>query len=150
MKRSVVRIIACLFAAVLAGCASLNNAGTAEYSVKPFTDSAGAVTCCEVSVKNGKEIASLEAHVSKQGDNYTVDLKEQGVMAFQGQQIAAGATQSAIEAAARLAVAAALGPIMPSLLPAAGAALASPGVGAAAVGAAAGVVADKTLATPAK
>jgi hypothetical protein len=145
MKRSIVLVIACLFAVVLSGCASLNNAGTAEYSVKPFTDSAGAITCCEVSVKNGKEIASLEAHISKQGDNYTVDLKEQGVMAFQGQQIAAGATQSAIDAAARIAVAAALAPIMPSLLPAAGAALASPGIGAAALGAAAGITVDKTL-----
>lgn len=99
----------------LSGCSSLQNAGNAEYSVKPFTNSAGTLVCCEVSVKNGKEIALLEAHVSKQGDNYTVDLKEQGVLAFEGQGIAAGALKTTIDAAVRAAVSSTLGPLLPAL-----------------------------------
>jgi len=129
----------------LSGCASLQNAGTAEYSVKPFVIDAktGAIACCEVVVKNGKEIANVKAHIQKQGDNYTVDLEEQGVMAFQGQAIAAGATKDAIDAVAKAAAAAALAPFLPALLPAAGAALTSGGLPAAAVGAGAVILKDK-------
>lgn len=133
----------------LTGCASLQNAGTAEYTVRPFLDQSGTAHCCEVAVRNGKEIANLEAHIAKQGDNYTVDLREQGVVAFQGQAIAAGATRVSIDAAAKVAAAAALAPALPALLPAAGAALASPGIGAAAVGAAGAIGAEKIL-VPAK
>lgn len=124
-------------ASFLAGCASLQNAGTAEYSIRPFVvdANAGTVACCEVLVRNGKEVASVKAHISRQGDNYTVDLDEQGVRAFRGQEIAAGVTQSAIDVAAKAAVAAALAPIAPAVIPAAGAALSAPGLGAAAVGA---------------
>lgn len=125
-----------LFAAViiaisLGGCASLQYAGSADYQVRPFLDSNGKNLCCEVVIHNGKEIANLEAHVTKDGDKYTLDLKEQGVAAFQGQKISAEAAQNAIDAAAKAAVAVALAP----LLPAAGAALAAPGIGAAALGA---------------
>lgn len=137
-------------AAVLPGCASMQYAGTASYSVKPFADKAGNVLCCEVAVNNGKEIANLEAHIVKTPDGgYMVDLKEQGVAAFQGQALVAGATKDAIADAAKIGVAAALAPALPMLLPAAGAALASPGLGAAAVGAA-GVVGVQKLTTPAK
>ena len=138
-------IMAGVAMSVLTGCASLQNAGTAEYSVKPFVidAKAGTVACCEVMVRNGKEIASVKAHVQKQGDSYTVDLEEQGVQAFQGQTIAAGVTQAAIDAAAKAAVAAALAPVLPALLPAAGAALQSGGLSAAAVGAGAVIVKDK-------
>jgi hypothetical protein len=86
-----------LIAAVLLpmyGCASLNHAGTASYSVKPFADQNGNVHCCEVTVHNGKEIESLEAHIEKNGDNYVVDLKEKGVKAFAGQRISASAVPS--------------------------------------------------------
>ena len=143
-------ILAALLAITLtSGCASMQYAGTASYSVKPFTDNGGAVMCCEVAVNNGKEIANLEAHIVKTPDGgYTVDLKEQGVAAFQGQAIAAGATKEAIADAAKVGVAAALAPLLPALLPAAGAALASPGLGAAAAGAA-GVIGVQKLTTPA-
>lgn len=120
----------------LAGCASLNNAGTADYQVRPFLDAAGAPHCCEVSVRNGKEIASVKARIEKRGDDYTVEIEQQGVQAFAGQAIVAGATKDALEAAARAAVASALAP----LLPAASAALASGGLPAAALGAGAVVV----------
>ena len=127
-------ILAALLA--LAGCASLNNAGTADYQVRPFLDAAGAPHCCEVSVRNGKEIASVKARIEKRGDDYTVEIEQQGVQAFAGQAIVAGATKDALEAAARAAVANALAP----LLPAASAALASGGLPAAALGAGAVVV----------
>ena len=127
-------IIAALLA--LAGCASLDHAGTAAYDVRPFIDHAGAPHCCEVSVRNGKEIASLKARIEKRGDDYIVELEQQGVQAFAGQAIVAGVTHEALTAAARAAVASALAP----LLPAASAALASGGLPAAAVGAGAVVV----------
>ena len=120
----------------LAGCASLNNAGTADYQVRPFLDAAGAPHCCEVSVRNGKEIASVKARIEKRGDDYTVEIEQQGVQAFAGQAIVAGVTHEALTAAARAAVASALAP----LLPAASAALASGGLPAAALGAGAVVV----------
>ena len=125
--------------AILPGCASIQYAGNASYSVKPFIDQHGNKTCCEVEVRNGKEFASLDAHIEVEGDRYIVDLKEKGVEAFKGQAIASGVTQAAIDAAAKAAVASALAPILPALAPAAGAALASPGIGAAAVGAGAAI-----------
>ena len=89
-----------LVAITLAACASLQTAGIARYSIKPFVVDAGtgAIECCEVLVENGKEFASLEAHIEKRGDNYTVDLKEQGVRAFAGQRISAGAAGAALDA----------------------------------------------------
>lgn len=126
----------------LTGCASIQYAGTAAYSIKPFTDETGKVICCAVDVKNGKEIANLEAHVSKQGDDYTVDLKEQGVAAFAGQAIAAGATKEAIDGAVKAALAVALAPAIPAL----GASLAAPGLGAAIAGGAGVLGAQKLLA----
>ena len=89
-----------LAALTLAACASIQTAGIASYSIRPFVVDAasGAVACCELSVQNGKEFASLEAHIEKKGENYVVDLKEQGVKAFPGQRISAGAAGSAIDA----------------------------------------------------
>lgn len=81
----------------LAGCSSLNNAGTASYSVKPFAAADGSLHCCEVTVINGKEIASLDAYIEAwPGNHYIVRLKERGVVAFQGQQIAADALGDAL------------------------------------------------------
>lgn len=123
--------------AALTGCASLQDAGSARYEVKPFTDEiTGNQVCCAVTVHNGKEIANLDAQITRGADGaVTVHLIENGVAAFQGQAIAAGAAQDAINAAAKAAVAAALAPVAPALIGAGGAALASPGLGAAAVGA---------------
>lgn len=127
-------LIVLIIGLLLGGCTSLQQAGTASYSVKPFMVGGQAV-CCEVTINNGKEIALLDATVIKRGDDYTVHLHEEGVAAFRGQAIAAGAAKSVASAAAKAAVAGVLAPVIPALLPAAGAALASPGVGAAAVGA---------------
>ncbi len=130
--------VAIAAALAMGGCASLENAGSSSMTLKPFvTDvKTGATVCCEVSVADGKQRASLTLSATKTGDNYAFSLDEKGVEAFQGQAIAAGATQAAINAAAKAAAAAVLAPILPALMPAAGAALASPGLGAAAVGAA--------------
>jgi uncharacterized protein YceK len=131
---------------LLSGCASLQSAGNASYVVKPFVVDAntGATVCCEVSITDGKERAALTLNVTKTGDNYTLALDEKGILAFQGQAIAAGATQTAIDAAAKAAAAAALAPIIPALAPLIGGALASPGLGAAAIGAA-GVIGTQTI-----
>ena len=125
-------------ALAMGGCASLENAGNSSMTLKPFVTDAksGATVCCEVSVADGKQRASLTLSATKTGNDYAFSLDEKGVEAFQGQAIAAGASKGALDAAAKAAVAAALAPVLPALMPAAGAALASPGIGAAAAGAA--------------
>lgn len=138
----------CLFlicVLTLAGCASIEHAGNAEYSVEPFVTPGGAAVCCRVSVKNGKEIAYLEAHIEKTGDNYKVDLVEKGVKAFEGQAIAASVIGASLTAAQRAALAVILAPLAPVVIPTVGAALASPGIGAAAVGAAGVIATQKAL-----
>lgn len=121
-------------ALALGGCASLQNAGSSSMTLKPFVTDAktGATVCCEVSIADGKQRASLTLNAAKKGDDYTFSLDEKGVEAFQGQAIAAGATQAAIDSAAKAAVVGVLAPILPSILPM----LAAPGATSAAVGAA--------------
>lgn len=133
---------------LLNGCASLNFAGNASYSVKPFvTDvNTGTAVCCEVVIKDGKERQSLDVHVIKDGDRYDIILSEKAVTAFQGQEIAAGASKEAIDAAAKAAATAALAPVLPALIPAAGAVMTSGTTGAVVGGAALGVAADRVLA----
>lgn len=138
-------ILAALLSMFISGCASMQYAGMASYTVAPIVVD-GKTYCCQVDVKNGKEIARLDATISKQGDNYQVQLHEDGVAAFKGQAIAADAGKVAAADAAKVATVAALAPALPALLPAAGAALASPGLGAAAVGGAAAIGAQKLLA----
>ena len=90
-------IIACVLG-LLAGCASLNNAGTAKYSVEPIITDSGPI-CCRVLVENGKEYASLKAHVERRADgSYVVDLDEKTVKAFEGQAKVAEATNGAVKA----------------------------------------------------
>lgn len=110
---------------LLAGCSSLQYAGNASYSVKPFiTDkTSGSAICCEVVITDGKERASLDLHVVKTGDSYDITLSERGITAFAGQTIAAGATQAAIEAAAQAAASAALAPVATGAVGVAGALL---------------------------
>lgn len=121
---------AALAAFALQGCASIDNAGTASYSVKPFMAGDRAM-CCEVTINNGKEIALLDATIIKSGDDYQVHLHEEGVKAFEGQRIAAGAVKATASSAVK---AVAIGGLTVAA-PLAGAALAAPGLGAAAAGA---------------
>lgn len=126
-----------LAAAALTGCASLNHAGSASYSVKTSADG------WEVTVNNGKEIAVVDAVVVKKGDDIEVRLHQEGVAAFEGQRIAAGALDESVAKAAKAAAAAAVAAVLPALAPAAGAALAAPGLPAAAVGAGAAIGVQK-------
>ena len=102
-------------AAALPGCASLRNAGTADYTVRPFAVD-GRVVCCEVHVRNGKEMDSLRAHITRDGDRYTVDLEQSGVRAFDGQAIAAGVVSEAVSSAIRAGVSA-IQPVPPTTSP---------------------------------
>ena len=65
-----------LLALALPGCASV-----AEYSVKPIKSTDGTVTCCELSVKNNKDVDKLRAVIRKSGDDFYVELEEHGVKA---------------------------------------------------------------------
>jgi len=125
-----------LGALALSGCASLNFAGNASYSVEPFLIGPGNAVCCKVLIQDGKERASLDLHVVKDGDKYDITLSEKQVTAFAGQQIAANAGIANAEIAAKAATAVILAPLAPALI-------GSGGVGAAAAGAGAA-----TLLTP--
>lgn len=103
----------------LAGCASLDHAGVASYTIKPMMIDGRAV-CCEVAVHNGKQYASLDAMVEKTGDDYSVRLSERGVEAFRGQQIAADAATASAATAAKAAASIMVAPVA---LPAAAAAI---------------------------
>lgn len=145
MKIALIAILASL-----SGCASLTNTGITEFSAKPFIDTAThQLLCCEVTYTGGKELATAQATLTKVGDNYQVSINETGVKAFGGTAIAAGATQTAIDAAARVAVAAALASAAPFLIPAVGAIATTGALGAVAVGAG-GVVVGQKLLSPAK
>lgn len=136
---------AVLLAVFLSGCTTLQYAGNATYTVAPVITPNGDAVCCAVTVHNGKEIGYLEAHITKDGDKYTVDLKESNVQAFEGQRIVSGAVKDAIEDVARAAAMSAITPLIPALVPLAGAALASPGIGAAAAGAAGAIAVDRMI-----
>ena len=100
---------------LLSACSSLQNAGMAEYSVKPMIIGEQTV-CCEVIVKNGKEYASLKAKVVKRGDDYSVELEEQAVHAFDGQQKAAEVVTKAVETAGSLGTSLITAPAVGSVL----------------------------------
>lgn len=87
-------------AVLLAGCSSLDRAGSAEYSIKPFVidKESGKLACCEITVKNGKEIAGIKAEIRKTGDDFVLILEEQGVKAFEGQAISASAARAGADA----------------------------------------------------
>jgi hypothetical protein len=131
----------------LSGCASLQNAGNANYQLRQITDANGK-TGFDITVKNGKEIASVKVHLQKDGEKITVDLEEMGVAAFAGQQISADALKITIKQAAEVAVAAAMAMAAPGVLPLAGAALAGGGLPAAVVGAGGALAVEHALAKP--
>lgn len=97
-------LIICGIVWTLAGCTSLQNAGTASYRIKPFELADGKLACCELEVLNGKEITGLEARITKTGDDFTIELKEQGVKAFKGHEISAEAMRTVTEAAVKAAL----------------------------------------------
>jgi hypothetical protein len=134
-------------ALALAGCSSLQYAGNASYSIKPFvTDTkTGTAACCQVDIHDGKERAALDVRVIKNGENYDITFSERSVQAFAGQAIAANALQAAIDQAAKTAAAAILLPILPGLVPI----VTSGATGAVVGGAAIGIGGSKLLSAPA-
>ena len=131
----------------LTGCQSLQYAGSSSYQIRQITDANGKAGF-DISVKNGKEVASVKAHLVKDGERIEIDLEETGVAAFAGQQIAAGAIKIAAEQAAKAAVAAALGMATGGALPAVASALEGGGLPAAVVGAGGALVVRKALSKP--
>jgi len=140
MKRAIVSLI--LLA--LGGCTSLQQAGTASYTIRPMLID-GRTVCCEVAVVNGKQYASLDATLIKTGDDYTVTLQERGVEAFRGQEIASGAAKSVAGVAGKAVAVGGAVLIAPLAAPAVGAALMSGTAGAAAAGVGAGVLINKAI-----
>lgn len=140
MKRALIPLI--LLA--LGGCTSLQQAGTASYTIRPMLID-GRTVCCEVAIVNGKQYASLDATLVKAGDDYTVTLQERGVEAFRGQEIAAGAAKSAAGVAGKAVAVGGAVLIAPLAAPAVGAALMSGTAGAAATGVGAGVLINKAI-----
>ncbi len=84
---------------LVAACGSLQSAGLAEYTFRPMVIDKQTI-CCEVTIKNGKEYASLKAKVVKRGDDYSVELDEQTVRAFDGQAKTAETVTGAVKSAA--------------------------------------------------
>lgn len=117
----------------LTGCQSLQYAGSSHYRIRQVVDFNGK-TGFDIDVKNGKEIASVKAHLVKDGEKIEIDLEETGVAAFAGQQIAADALKLTIEQAAKVAAAAAVAAAMPAALPLVGGALAGGGLPAVLIG----------------
>ena len=92
------RLIPFFAVLLLPGCAALTNAGHADYALEPIITDNGAV-CCKVQIKNGKEYATLKAHVERRADgSYVVDLDETAVAAFKGQESSASTAKAGIDA----------------------------------------------------
>jgi hypothetical protein len=141
------KYIILIIALSLTGCASLDYAGSSAYQIRQVIDANGK-TGFDITVKNGKEIALVKAHLEKKGEDFSVDLEEQGVAAFAGQQISADAMKIGMEQAAKAAVAAAIAYGSAGVVPIIGDALNGSGLGAAVVGAGGALAVQKALAKP--
>jgi len=83
---------------LLAGCADY---GVSRYSIEPAIVNNQPV-CCKVSLVNGKEIGRIKVHLEKKDGYWLIDLDEQDVKSFEGQQIAADAVTAGAETAASI------------------------------------------------
>lgn len=88
MKRS---LIALAVLALASGCASLENAGHAAYTMTAVKDKDGTVTGYELTVKDGKEFAGRRVQFQGMGAVVTLDISEGESRAFRGQAIGAKA-----------------------------------------------------------
>ncbi|ANN70930.1 hypothetical protein [Bordetella bronchialis] len=111
--------IALALASMLAGCASLTDAGIAHYQVSTFYDvAAGRVLCCKADIRNGKNIDRVQLHVRRTAaDDWTVDLTEIRIDASTGQGIAAQAAAGVAGAVSNAAASAAVQIINPVRVP---------------------------------
>lgn len=96
-----------LIVLLLAGCADY---GVSRYSIEPIILADGSPTCCKVSLVNGKEIGRIKVHLEKKDGYWLIDLDEQDVKSFEGQQIASDAVSSTAAEVANTASTAILAP----------------------------------------
>jgi|ERR1700758_30695 len=72
-------LVLCVIGFFMTGCVNL-YAGITQYQVKTFYDQkTKQMVCCEANVISGKDAKSVVAHVTKVGNDFTVDLTEQDV-----------------------------------------------------------------------
>jgi len=142
------KYIIIVIALALTGCQSLTMAGSSAYSIRQITDANGK-TGFDINVRNGKEVATVTAHLEKDGEKIIIDLSETGVTAFAGQKISADALKLTIEQAAKVAAAAAVAAAMPAALPLVGSALAGGGLPAALIGGGGALAVEHALSEPA-
>lgn len=73
------KIVSLFVALSITSCVNL-YAGIAQYNVKTFySEDTKKMECCTVQVTSGKNAGSIVAHITKDGNNFTVDLNEQAV-----------------------------------------------------------------------
>lgn len=75
-------------AAVMSGCASLDNAGYDSYTVRSFKTDGGMPACCELDVKSGKEYGGRSVQFQTNGAGAALVIQEQEAKAFKGQALA--------------------------------------------------------------
>jgi hypothetical protein len=73
---------------LLAGCASLDNAGYDSYTVRSFKTEAGMPACCELDVKSGKEYAGRAVQFQTNGAGAVLAIQEMEAKAVKGQALA--------------------------------------------------------------
>lgn len=114
MKTPTILMAALLAATMAGGCNSIQHAGVTSYHVK--------TPDAEITVHNGKEMQELEASLEKSGNDYKFHIRQAGVKAFKGQELAGNAVTDATKTAAKATAAVLVAP-------------AAAAVGAAAIGA---------------
>ena len=90
------RLLVLLLFIVLPGCASLDSAGRSSYRIEPVVVD-GQMVCCRVQVESGREIAAVHAELRQTQLGPEVVFDARDVRAFEGQAIAAGVAEAAIE-----------------------------------------------------
>lgn len=81
-------LIAAAVLALLAGCASLENAGFDSYTERSFKTEAGMPACCELDVKSGKEYAGRAVQFQTNGAGAVLSIQEMEAKAVKGQALA--------------------------------------------------------------
>jgi hypothetical protein len=88
IKRIAALMIVLVCLAVLAGCASIQQAGNASYETAPVLDGAGKVVGQRVTIGDGKEFASRKIQFTSEGGKTTLTVEEGQSKSFKGQALA--------------------------------------------------------------
>jgi hypothetical protein len=86
-----ITLLAIAAAVALAGCASISDAGHADYSVRVVKDTAGKPAAYDLQVKDGKEFEGRQIQFQAKGDAVSLTVVEGESKAFKGQAIGAKA-----------------------------------------------------------